>query len=118
MYEYLNVNSQGNFVNDCVIRALALAENKTWDNTYIELSILAKNKGVMLDDSKFVEDLLDRKYSRKCYDYLSVGDFALTHNKGTYLITMNGHITCCVDGIVYDSWDCRDIIMKCAWKVK
>ena len=50
MYKYYNANSQGRFVNDCVIRAIAVAENKTWDETYDDLSRIAKKNGILLDD--------------------------------------------------------------------
>lgn len=117
MWKYYNANSKGNFVNDCVVRAISKAENKTWDKTYKELSNIAQKQGIILDDVNFVEPLLDSRYKRSCYRNKYVGDFANEHPLGTYLITMNGHITCCIDGTIYDTFDCRNRIMKCAWKV-
>ena len=38
MYEYYNANTIGRFTNDCTIRAISVAEGKTWDETYEELS--------------------------------------------------------------------------------
>lgn len=116
-YRFYNANSKGNFVNDCTIRAISIAEGKTWDETYEELSKIAQRNGIILDDVNFVEPLLDSRYDRVCYKDLTVGDFAENNPKGVYLITMNGHITCCIDGIIYDTFDCRDRIMKCAWEV-
>lgn len=37
MYKYYNANARGNFVNDCVVRAISVAEGKTWDETYEEV---------------------------------------------------------------------------------
>lgn len=116
-YRFYNANSKGNFVNDCTIRAISIAEGKTWDETYEELSKIAQRNGIILDDVNFVEPLLDSRYDRVCYKDLTVGDFAENNPKGVYLITMNGHITCCIDGTIYDTFDCRDRIMKCAWEV-
>lgn len=116
-YKFYNANARGKFHNDCVVRAISVAEGKTWDETYEELSKIAQRKGIILDDVNFVEPLLDSRYDRVCYKYLTVGDFAENNPKGVYLITMNGHITCCIDGIIYDTFDCRDRIMKCAWEV-
>lgn len=118
MYEYYNANPIGNFVNDCVIRAISLAEGKTWDETYDELSELAQEQGIILDDVNFVEPLLDSRYERECHDYVSVGDFAKEHPDNIYLITMNNHITCSFYGKIIDSFDCTDRIMKCAWLVE
>ena len=40
------------------------------------------------------------------------------HPHGVYLCTMTGHITCIIDGCVYDTFNCSNRIMRCAWKVK
>ena len=37
MYKFYNANARGRFTNDCVIRAISLAEDKTWNETYDEL---------------------------------------------------------------------------------
>jgi hypothetical protein len=117
-FKYYNANAKGRHTNDCVIRAISLAEDKTWNETYKELSELAQSQGILLDDVEFVEPLLDSKYQRTCYQKTFVGDFIEDHPKGTYLITMKGHITCVIDGVLYDSFDCRNRVMWCAWTVK
>ena len=66
MYKFYNANALGNKVNDCVVRAISLAEDKTWDETYKELSEIAQSQGILLDDVKFVEDYLDKRYKRQC----------------------------------------------------
>lgn len=118
MYKYYNANSRGNFVNDCVIRAISVAENASWGDTYDDLSRIAKNNGILLDDVDFVDPLLDYRYRKipLLYD-LTVEDFIISHPTGIYLITMTGHITVVKDGIVYDTFDCRDRIIKDVWKV-
>lgn len=118
MYKFYNANTKGNFVNDCVVRAISVAECKTWDETYEELSSIAKQEGVLLDDVDFVEDYLDDKYKRACHYSKTVGEFMVEHNDGTFLITMPGHITVIINGILYDTFDCRDRKMWCAWHVK
>lgn len=93
MYKYYNANVNGNFVNDCVIRAISVAENNTWENTYDDLSRIAKKNGILLDDVNFVEPLLDYRYDRVPTYAKTVGEFVETHPTGIYLITMPGHIT-------------------------
>lgn len=89
MYKYYNANSQGNFVNDCVIRAIAVAENATWEDTYDDLSRIAKKNGILLDDVNFVDPLLDYRYDRiPLFRDISVGDFVASHPTGIYLLTM------------------------------
>lgn len=119
MYKYYNANIHNNFVNDCVIRAISTAEDKSWSETYDDLSRIAKKNGILLDDVNFVEPLLDYRYNRvKTYPNETVGDFAEEHTIGRYLITMPGHITTIIDGIVYDTFDCRDRILWDVWKVQ
>lgn len=118
MYRFLNANAKGNFVNDCVIRAISVAQHKSWDETYEELSDLAQEEGILLDDVHFVENYLDKRYRRACHYSKTVGQFLEENPIGIYLITMSGHITVIIDGILYDTFDCRDRVMWCAWKVR
>ena len=118
MYKFLNVNQNNNFVNDCVIRAISVAEDKSWGDTYDDLSRIAKKNGILLDDVNFVEPLLDYRYNRvKTYSGDIVQDILEDHPIGTYLVTMRGHITVIRDGVVYDTFDCRDRVVKNVWEV-
>ncbi len=87
-YEYYNANAVGRFTNDCVVRAISTAENKTWKETYQELSEIAGEQGIILDDVDFVEPLLDSRYQRTCERNKTVGEFAEKHPQGVYLVTM------------------------------
>lgn len=118
MYKFLNVNQNNNFVNDCVIRAISVAENKSWGDTYDDLSRIAKKNGILLDDVNFVEPLLDYRYSRvKTYPGDTVQNVLEDYPIGTYLVTMRGHITVIRDGVVYDTFDCRDRVVRDVWEV-
>lgn len=117
MYKFHNANSKGNFVNDCVVRAISVAESKTWDESYDELSDIAQSEGILLDDVRFVENYLDRMYKRVSHYSKTVGEFAEEYPKGVYLVTMPGHITVIIDGVVLDVFDCRNRTMWTAWEV-
>lgn len=117
MFQYYNANAKNNFIDDCVIRAISVAEGKTWDETYEELSILARKQGLLFSSVPFVEDYLDSKYQRICCKSKTVGEFADSHERGIYLITMNGHITCSYYGVIIDTFNPKNRLMKCAWKV-
>ena len=117
MYKFLNRNSHQRFVDDCTVRAISLAENKTWNQTYDELSDAARSRGMMFNSVEFIEDYLDYKYRRTCHSSKYVGEFADEHLYGTYLVTMSNHITVVIDGTIYDTFDCSDRIMRCAWKI-
>lgn len=117
MYRYYNANNKGHFVNDCTIRAISLAEGKTWQETYDELSYIAGKNGIILDDVNFIEPLLDSRYQRQDVREIYVGDFADNHPIGVYLILVNGHITCCIDGTVFDTFNCLNRRIKIVYKV-
>ena len=117
MYRFYNANVLGNFVNDCTIRAISLAEGNTWDYTYDKLSNLAQEKGTMMDNKYFIRDYLNTHYKRINVSG-SVGQVASEYSDKICLITMSGHITCSVYGVIYDSFDCRRREAEYLWIVK
>lgn len=48
----------------------------------------------------------------------TIEEFVEEHPHGVYLCTMIGHITCIIDGCIYDTFNCSDRIMRCAWKIE
>lgn len=117
MYRFYNNNSLGNFVNDCTIRAISLAEGNTWDYTYDKLSNLAQSKGTMMDDKYFIREYLNDRYER-IYENGTVGQIAGEYPDKILLITMKGHITCSLYGVILDSFDCRKRNVEYVWIVK
>lgn len=94
MWKYYNANPHGNNVQDCVVRAISVAEGKSWDETYEKLSDLAQEEGILLDDVRFVENYLDKRYKRVCHYSKTVGEFLKEFPKGIYLITMPRAYNC------------------------
>ena len=117
MWKYYNANPHGRSVSDCVVRAISVAEDTSWDETYEKLSDIAQEEGILLDDVNFVEGYLDKRYKRMCHYSKTIEEFMEEFPCGKFLITMPGHITCVVDGILVDSFDCRSREMWCAWCV-
>ena len=117
MYRYINQNPHNRHIDDCVLRALSLLTNKTWREVQEELSDLANRYGYMIDDVDFVEDYLDNRYKRECHYSKTVGEFAKEFPRGKYAVTMSGHITAIVNGVIHDTFDPSDRIMRCAWKI-
>lgn len=122
MFKHYNANVKGNNVSDCVVRAISLAEGESWKHTYRKLSMLAEEKGTLLDDVDFVESYLDDRYPRQAHLSKTVGEFSEECKKGIYLVTMPGHITCIIKGkegigVIYDTFDPSQRRMWCAWKV-
>ena len=118
MFRKYNANPLNNNTADCTVRAISTAQGKTWDETYRELSDLAQEKGVLFDDVEFIEDYLDSRYLRQCHYNMTVGEFLEECSMGVFLVTMPSHITCIKNKVLLDTFDCRDRIMWCCWKVK
>lgn len=117
MFKYYNANPLKNNVSDCTTRAISLAEGESWDYTYEKLSNLARQQGQMLDSVEFIEDYLDDRYPRQCHYSKTVGEFAREFPQGVFLVTMNGHITCIIDGCIYDTFNPSTRTMRCSWKI-
>lgn len=122
MFQFYNANPLGRFVNDCTVRAISLATGQTWDQTYEELSKFAQAQGMMADEVRYIDEYLDRKFIKVCGcredNRVTIGEFCEKYPKGTYLITMAGHITCCIDGCIYDTFDPRGKLVWDAYKVE
>ena len=122
MFRYYNANPLGRRVNDCTVRAISLATERSWDETYEELSKFAQAQAIMLDETAYIDEYLERKFKKICgckdNVKITVGDFVEKNPVGTYLITMNGHITCCIDGCIYDTFNPKDRVIWGIYKVK
>ena len=121
MFRYCNVNPRGRHVNDCTVRAISLATERTWDETYEELSKFAQAQAIMPDDVVYIDEYLMRRYPILCDCEglnITVEDFVKKHPIGTYLITMAGHITCSINGVIYDTFDPSSRFIWEAYQVK
>lgn len=117
MYQYYNANAVNKFTDDCVIRAISCATGKSWDEVYDYLSDEAQYEGTLLDKKDFVINYLDRTFHRLYGVYGTVGEVSGMYPNSTLLITMHGHIVCSKNGIIYDTFDCRDREVEYVWLV-
>lgn len=118
-YRYYNNNPFQRNVSDCTVRAIALATNKSWDETYQHLSDYARSQGITFSEIEFINDYLSRKYPRYCQDkkVATVGEFADLQLPGRWLVTMGGHITCVINGTIFDTFDPSERYLWCAYYV-
>ena len=119
-YCYLNLNPLGNTEPDCVYRAITLA---TQDNyTKIDQKLFYTSKLYECDKLCVCcyKHLLDDYYKFKRVKHckgLTVEEFAELYPKGTFIIRVSGHLTCIVDNVLYDIWDCRNEIVDIVWQI-
>lgn len=112
MFTIFNKSPSGNKVGDCVVRAIATALKKSWEETYVELCL----QGYLMKDMPNANAvwnayLKEKGYARKfigddCPECYTVADFADEYPSGTYVIGTGTHATVIVDGCIFDTWDC------------
>jgi hypothetical protein len=117
MYKYYNNNPHNRHIDDCSIRALSLLTNRSWNDTYEELSYLANQDSLMMDSVAFLENYLDDRYPRECHYSKTIGEFANEYPYGKYAVSTNGHLTAIVNGNIMDTFDPSNRIMRCAWRI-
>lgn len=126
MYSFLNLNPNGKFTGDCVKRAIAKAEDKDYMEVQRELNRLKKETGCeKFNDNKNWKTYVNKKGYRKLSFQATKGEprmngemFCKKYPKGRYILRMAGHLTCCIDGTIYDTWDCSRKCVYNAWEVK
>lgn len=118
MYKYLNKNPLGIDTEDCVLRSISVAEGISWEECQRKLSYLSGKEGRLLNDVEFVENYLDKRYPRRCYEGVTIGEFAEFCPRGNFVVTTKGHIVAVINNIILDTWDCSDRIMMCCWQIK
>ena len=110
-YEYFNNNPSDKKVGDCVVRAVSLAMNESWDKTYIALSLLGfLMKDVFSSNAVWGAYLMQNGFDRyaipnTCPECYTIADFAMDHPKGVYVLATGTHVVTVIDGSYMDSWD-------------
>ena len=124
MWVRYNANPDGRNVGDCTIRAISLALGQSWERTYVELALEGFMMGDMPSANHVWGAYLRREGFRRrvlpdtCPDCYTVADFARDHPSGTYLLALDGHVVCLIDGDWYDTWDSGGKIPLYYWTRK
>ena len=126
MYKFLNVHPEGKLVPDCVKRAITLAAEMDYKEVQLQLNRHKKITGAKtFNEDKnwksFVENVLNgTKLSFpavKGMPRMNGERFCKAYPKGRYILSMAGHLSCCVDGIIYDTWDTSCKCVYQAYKI-
>lgn len=120
-------------INDCFPRAISKALNIDYKQVRKELREIIGNSGETYTNSCIQEEYLD-KYNlhlKSIFDIYSDGDITIRDfietyiPYGTYIIYCfrpgrpfgNGHVVCCIDGTIYDTWNSLDMYVESYCKV-
>ena len=115
MFRQYNNHPKQLFVDDCTKRSISLATGIPYLDVQKGLNEHKKVTGAKLfydnpNPQSYVENVLGfpRVAVPKKSDgtRITVAEFAKDHPRGRYIVSVSGHWTACIDGIVYDTWDC------------
>ena len=115
-FRYYNAHPRKLSVDDCVKRSIALTTGIPYSGVQKGLNSHKKITGAKFfyqngNPRSYVENVLGfpRVAVRKEADgsRMTLKSFAESHPKGRYIVSLLGHWTSCIDGIIYDTWDCR-----------
>lgn len=107
LYRPYNPNPDRNRVGDCTVRAICKATDKSWDSVYAGLSAYGFiYKDMPSANHVWGKYVRDQGFHRRIIEEdCTVEEFCWNNPEGTYILVIDGHVVCVVDGFYYDSWD-------------
>ena len=119
-FKFLNLQPLGHLEEDCVCRAISFALQMPYEKTQYKLYLISELfecEELCVCCYKHLLDNIFNLERVESFQGLSIEEFISLNNKGTFIIRVDGHLTACRDGVLMDTWDCRDEIVDIVWKV-
>lgn len=114
-FKFYNANPKNRRSGDCVIRAIATATGKSWEEVLTGLYEIALKDKRIVDEvecyGKYLEKLgwQKQKQPRKGDNTKFTGKEFVSYFKGTCIAHIGGHhIVCIKEHKVWDTWDSTD----------
>ena len=126
-FQFYNAHPEGKRVGDCVKRAVTYVTGMDYHQVQLELNRYKKVTGAKTYNeskncSSYVENVLHMKKlsfpAQKGIARMNGYTFAKSFPKGRYILNMAHHWTACVDGVIYDTWDCREKCVYTAYELR
>ena len=120
MYKYYNPHPKGLSTDDCVKRAIVVVTGMDYSKVQRELNEYKTVTGAKSFNSvknlRYVEDILKAKKISLDVE-MTVDEFCKKYPKGRYILDMEEHWSACVDGCIYDTWDCGNKKVNFAYEI-
>ena len=124
MWIRCNPNPLGKMTGDCVIRAIAIATNRSWREIYRELCREGEMQGDLPNSNavwgKYLRERGAEQFllPESCPACITVRAFCQRYPKGVYVIGTGDHAVCVIDGDWYDSIDSGSAVPTIFWRVE
>ena len=112
---YVNFNPCMKAVGDCVIRAVSIVTDQSWQETYIDLAI----QGFMMCDMPSSNAVFGAYLRRKGFERHSimhegytVEDFCYDHPYGVYVVCTGTHVVAVIYGEAFDAWNSSQEVIQ------
>ena len=122
-YVYYNANPKGKRTDDCVIRAIAEAEGRTWEDVLRQLVEYSIRTGYMVTAvenyslyfeehgwKKMKQPVKRNRQKYRAYEFAKIYDGRCIAHVGT------GHMSYLCDHSWYDIWNCTDGVVGNYWE--
>ena len=121
MYVYANINPLKKQTEDCLVRAVAVIMDISWEKAYMDLC----QRGLLIYDMPNSDATLsiymrEKGFERKiipntCPACFTVKDFCIEHPYGKYILLTSGHAVAVIDGDYIDNNDSGDMLPQFYW---
>lgn len=124
MWIRCNPNPVGKETGDCVIRALAIATNRSWREVYWDLCDIGAKEGELPNANviwgKFLKQHGGKQFllPESCPECLTVEAFCERYPKGVFVIGTGEHAVTCIDSDWYDIFDSGRMTPTYFWRMK
>lgn len=126
MFKVYNAHPKKKNVRDCVKRAICVAEDRDYRQVAKELNAIKRKIGAASYSCPTVwkNYIKEKGYEKlpfpaeKGKKRMNGQRFMKQFKEGNYILRMAGHLSCCIDGDIFDTCDCTEKCVYTAWKVK
>lgn len=124
MWVKCNPNPLGKAANDCVVRAIAVATERSWQDVYADLCRMGRILcdmpssnavwGMFLEE----EGYKMRTLPDTCPRCMTVRAFADRFPDGRYIVGTGQHAVAVIEKNYFDTWDSGDEIINTYWVIE
>ena len=121
-YIHYNPNPANKSVGDCVVRALTILLDDTWENVYADITMQGRFMYDMpSSDAVWGEYLRVNGFTKHilpntCPNCYTIYDFIRDHPYGMYLVATGTHVVAVVDGNFYDTSNSGNEMIIYYWR--